>query len=1789
MSFNSNIKSKINALNDKTKANNVANKPNIKVSNSISEKIKKLSTSSTSSNESTPSLGTLKKVPKEALVIVEEKDLVKDKKEPDSSSIKTRNETSAENTKEIIIENTKDASNNKNSVFKNELAKNEEISNKNSSDNNCFAEEEDSSISNESNNLTNSNRSSISELDDLESIKKKLAEYQYINKQLRLENDTLHEELHDIRNEMEELQDQFRLDDADEFRQLQAELEIAAKNCRILQFKLRKLEKRNESLETDKLILQDKLDEFSREANKIIDLEEELLIAKEVSIRLNGELEQAHEWKQATERLNKELKKQLDDLKDYLDNEIKSRGATQDYNEMVLVNKLYESMFREYFLQEQLYSVSNSSQTQNVSTQLREVNDLMNSYQQKIALLNEEIDILKIQLMNKEKEMEQIKIQLKNLKRSRSSDSGYDRNRRQLTPSNNGLLNGKANSNMSLDTSGNLIINSNTNNSDLSRDSSSCTITQIQMANDEIKLLKNKIARLEDDLMFVTQEKENLMVKLENIENKAMKSFTQLEESERDNTESDAIAKSMEKQMSELRKKIEILNIEAKENEEIKTQLAAEIKQLKMQVDNKISNDNLDKTIKKEDSNKNLTDSDKLLRDECNKLRAELDNKNESINKYQSELKSNFAQLNELKKMIEIKEAKYNDSIQNEAFLNRSLDDTKNKLYLLNGKLEEYEQSLANLKLELSSKVNIEAENKIENKRLNSKINDLNSQIKEKMSEIEFLNKENNALQERLNSDEQKIKNSEDDMKKLKFKMDDLQRDLDLKTQEVVKLEKLIKSKENEFGDMNKRLTWKEQIVKDKLEQFEKNKKELHELHKRYAELSANHEDKLNSLNKEVQRLNKEKDDLSQNLDDLKKSSLAKSERIENEIQNEKMLLQKIETETLTLKYETKIQYLDAEIETYRSKIKKLIKEKEIQDQVLKENQKLVKEIALKYATDSDAWNRQKQKLLEKEKLYEESVDMRRELKKAADKLRHKLQTLEEQIIENQNKHTIEKNNWESQRLQYISQNNKLEEQLSRLSTLKRSKKEIDFAWDKERKEFVQHIKSLECFISDLQMQLAAKNSNANNSVNEQYGQNDKIQSLHGENEFLKNRIRELEVMLEEMEQVKRFLFDVKEAYDADRLEWIYAKNEFRNQIEIKESLLIDCNMKLNEILNVVRAIQLNEPIPANFFSLGNGKDSICSESSQSSRNQTLNNLVGGTSTLLDFKFGSKTSELNQCDIKMINNNTQFKYLNNNEEEITDPNDLSIVDITKDRKDLDSEFDQAFKKINRVRDNLSTHKKFMDIVKSKSMKALNRKSSITSLPMTEIATKHESRASVPPENKLNETIHASQRAKSVSKEPGSRDSSVFAPSRFFSLGRRFAKIRFSSSSQPPPPEKSQIEQDELKSKKSSKMTQSQLIVPTNNTEEDKKKNLRERALSPSRILRSLRPRSPFNRTNRNVKANSLAPTTTTIGTSEDISGKNKSFTVNVGKSSEEPLVSKKPKNDVMSASYHSGTNDQHQLNRFVRANTAQPSEKVLTSSPNEKLKSLSCEFIDNQSTTSSILSVNSKNNGLKQVNEILDEYDELDNNSIITGSSYSANQQETNKDSTNKKINNSSTSTSKVEMLRKNFMENSSPSQNSEIIKSVKFREPEKSSSESEGDSQKVEKKSRFEEAQSKMEYLSQARLKSSVSATNVDKPPKAPAQTFNIKTKFASNKAKTIDFPDLLQSALESTSNQKTKNTLSNGKPIQSILRRSETPPTSKNTHRQQSVESNESTRETSIEKLLRTTSTSRPLMFNN
>lgn len=109
-------------------------------------------------------------------------------------------------------------------------------------------------------------------------------------------------------------------------------------------------------------------------------------------------------------------------------------------------------------------------------------------------------------------------------------------------------------------------------------------------------------------------------------------------------------------------------------------------------------------------------------------------------------------------------------------------------------------------------------------------------------------------------------------------------------------------------------------------------------------------------------------------------------------------------------------------------------------------------------------------------------------------------------------------------------------------------------------------------------------------------------------------------------------------------------------------------------------------------------------------KNESLNNLVGGSTNLLELKLGYNSSRLsgkpgNADPLSSPRLNTSFHVNSLDSSSAALPSslensDLKIIDLTKDRKDLDVEFEQAFKKINRVKDNYSTHRKFMDIVKS---------------------------------------------------------------------------------------------------------------------------------------------------------------------------------------------------------------------------------------------------------------------------------------------------------------------------------------------------------------------------------------------------------------------------------------------------------------------------------------------------------
>ncbi|XP_034284059.1 protein SOGA3-like isoform X1 [Pantherophis guttatus] len=118
---------------------------------------------------------------------------------------------------------------------------------------------------------------------------------------LREENDTLKNEIDEMRTEMDEMRDSFFEEDACQLQEMRHELERANKNCRILQYRLRKAErKRLRYAQTGEI-----------DGELLRSLEQDLKVAKDVSVRLHHELENVEEKRTTTEDENEKLRQQL--------------------------------------------------------------------------------------------------------------------------------------------------------------------------------------------------------------------------------------------------------------------------------------------------------------------------------------------------------------------------------------------------------------------------------------------------------------------------------------------------------------------------------------------------------------------------------------------------------------------------------------------------------------------------------------------------------------------------------------------------------------------------------------------------------------------------------------------------------------------------------------------------------------------------------------------------------------------------------------------------------------------------------------------------------------------------------------------------------------------------------------------------------------------------------------------------------------------------------------------------------------------------------------------------------------------------------------------------------------------------------------------------------------------------------------------------------------------------------------------------------------------------------------
>ncbi|KAM3613831.1 uncharacterized protein V6R79_005588 [Siganus canaliculatus] len=115
------------------------------------------------------------------------------------------------------------------------------------------------------------------------------------------ENDDLKTEIEEMRAEMDEMRDTFYEEDACQLQDMRRELERANKNCRILQYRLKKAErKRLRFTETGQV-----------DGELLRSLEQDLKVAKDVSVRLHHELENVEEKRMKTEEENEKLRQQL--------------------------------------------------------------------------------------------------------------------------------------------------------------------------------------------------------------------------------------------------------------------------------------------------------------------------------------------------------------------------------------------------------------------------------------------------------------------------------------------------------------------------------------------------------------------------------------------------------------------------------------------------------------------------------------------------------------------------------------------------------------------------------------------------------------------------------------------------------------------------------------------------------------------------------------------------------------------------------------------------------------------------------------------------------------------------------------------------------------------------------------------------------------------------------------------------------------------------------------------------------------------------------------------------------------------------------------------------------------------------------------------------------------------------------------------------------------------------------------------------------------------------------------
>ncbi|KAL7851245.1 hypothetical protein AOLI_G00216010 [Acnodon oligacanthus] len=119
--------------------------------------------------------------------------------------------------------------------------------------------------------------------------------------ELRSENDYLKDEVDELRAEMEEIRDSYLEEEVYQLQELRRELDRSNKNCRILQYRLRKAEQKSLRVAQTGHV----------DGELLRNLEQDLKVAKDVSVRLHNELESVEDKRTRAEDENEMLRQKI--------------------------------------------------------------------------------------------------------------------------------------------------------------------------------------------------------------------------------------------------------------------------------------------------------------------------------------------------------------------------------------------------------------------------------------------------------------------------------------------------------------------------------------------------------------------------------------------------------------------------------------------------------------------------------------------------------------------------------------------------------------------------------------------------------------------------------------------------------------------------------------------------------------------------------------------------------------------------------------------------------------------------------------------------------------------------------------------------------------------------------------------------------------------------------------------------------------------------------------------------------------------------------------------------------------------------------------------------------------------------------------------------------------------------------------------------------------------------------------------------------------------------------------